>query len=653
MQFKRLFMILYFSILGVCSLKATPLFSYYTGMDSLDGIIYNAVDIIEVSEPGEEPARGEFGWGYTIPQTAAFTSDSSFITTASDISMSYSGIHIISGEIWVKPYRGGGLLWTWGDTTGSNFLRMRLNSDRSILFERNILDSLYCTETVLTLDTLRHHYIRWFSEVSGDTLHQTLIINNRLVAKSKDYLVFGTGFTILRSPLQLGGRCSPDSTHKPFNGEIHAATLMNVVSQYEMSAYIPLDGSQYAGIPYYWDHDHWKTYTNSPTPVNTLVFVPYAHDDFVPQGLTNSWGDPEFSGPGGMIYISLYNKDITGRIGIHRSIIVELDPGDNYQVRRCFRLRGQLQYGHNGGIAFRNNTIYVAGSGHIEGYRIPAYEGDGMPKYQDLYPLSPGLWDVGGPASFTTCFNDTLWVGDFRDESQDNPYLRGYPMITDGSLSGNPKYYRLPLRSQGCAWSHYENETYLFVSISAGGSNNSILHRFNKKDLSAYYVADPERTFEFPSGSEDLSFDKEGDIWCVSESGARYYQLRASNPWKQFFPFVYETKREVLFQDVDTTLGFRSIDHGILPSYFQISNYPNPFNGKTTIAYSIMEESIVNISVYDIGGREIARLVDNEFRQAGGYEFLWSQPKIPTGIYFVRFTDNHGQQTTCKIVFLK
>ena len=650
MQFKRLFTLLFCVTSGLFPLDATPLFSFYTGLDSSDGVIYKAVDIINISEPGEETARGESGWGYSVPQAAAFNADSSLIVTDSDISMSYIGNHVISGEIWVKPYKGGGLLWAWGDTAGNNYIWMSLQNDLSVRLERNLLDSLYYTESSLALDTLRHHYIRWFSEVSGDTLYQTIIIDNSPVAANRDYLVFGTGFTILRAPFQLGGL---DSTQAAFRGEIQAATLMNVVSQYERIAMAPFDGSRYAGISYYWDYDHWKTYTNSPTAVNALAFVPYQHDDFVPQGLTNSWEDPDFPGPEGMIYISLYNRDVTGRTGLRRSMIVELDPGNNYQVRRCFRLRGQLQYSHNGGIAYHNGTIYIASSGCIEGYPVPAYMGDDTLKYQDLYPLSAGLWDVGGPASFTTYFDDTLWVGDFREEDEDNPYLRGYPMNPDGSVSEIPKYYRLPLRTQGCAWSRYGNETHLFVSISAGGTNNSLLHRFNKRDLSAYYVAEPERTLEFPSGSEDLSFDKEGDIWSVSESGARYYQLRESSPWKQFFPFVYETKREVLFQDVDTTLGIGNINKATLPAGFAIANFPNPFNSQTTIVYSIAEDSFINIGVYDVRGCEIAHPVENQFTPAGSYKLSLDLPAMPAGLYFVRLSSDSGRGTVCKIVYLK
>ncbi len=632
-------------------LSATPIFSYHTGTDSTDGIIYRAVEIVGISDPEEAVARGESGWGYTVPLAVRFNTDSSYIVTAEDVQLSYIGDHTLSGEVWVQPYRGNGVLWTWGDTSGANFLRMSLKEDCSIRLERSILDSVYVVDSGRTLDTNRMQYIRWVSEVLQDTLYQSLWINGQISSQNRDYLLSGTGFVILRSPFQLGGARRSDSAAQAFSGEIHAATLTNVLSQYELSAYLPYDGSRFSGIPYYWDYDHWKSYTISPTPVGALIFVPYVHDDFVPQGLTNSFEDPDFSGDG-MIFISMYNKTINNVIGLKRSIIVENDPENHFVVRRCFRLRGQLQYSHNGGIAYKNNRIYIAGSGYIEAYQVPAYDSEGEARYQDLYPISSGLYDVEGSTSFTTFFNDTLWVGDFREEDQNNPYLRGYPLDSNGAVGGTPKYYRLPLQTQGCTWGVYAGKTYLFTSISSGGTNNSLLHRFDRDDLSAYAVPEPDRTLEFPSGAEDISFDGDGDLWCVSESGAKYYQLRDSYPWRQFFPFIYEIKNSVLFSDIDTTLNLQ-FQQNRIPSKFSVQNYPNPFNQQTVITYSIIENSVIDMVLYDICGRELSRLVDQESKPAGSYQFVWRTPELPTGIYFILLSDNHGQQAIGKLVFLK
>jgi hypothetical protein len=62
-------------------------------------------------------------------------------------------------------------------------------------------------------------------------------------------------------------------------------------------------------------------------------------------------------------------------------------------------------------------------------------------------------------------------------------------------------------------------------------------------------------------------------------------------------------------------------------------NYPNPFNSTTTIGYSIPQTSFVNISVYDIYGKEIKVLV-NEEKDPGHHEIVFDRRDFVSGIYF-------------------
>jgi len=69
---------------------------------------------------------------------------------------------------------------------------------------------------------------------------------------------------------------------------------------------------------------------------------------------------------------------------------------------------------------------------------------------------------------------------------------------------------------------------------------------------------------------------------------------------------------------------------------FQLEqNYPNPFNPYTTIKYSIPNQSNVTIKVYDLLGREIATLV-NEEKLAGEYEVEFNAAKLSSGIYLYK-----------------
>ena len=61
-------------------------------------------------------------------------------------------------------------------------------------------------------------------------------------------------------------------------------------------------------------------------------------------------------------------------------------------------------------------------------------------------------------------------------------------------------------------------------------------------------------------------------------------------------------------------------------------NYPNPFNPNTTIKYSIKERGFVQLKVYDVLGKEIATLV-NEEKLQGSYSVSFNGNDLPSGVY--------------------
>jgi hypothetical protein len=73
-----------------------------------------------------------------------------------------------------------------------------------------------------------------------------------------------------------------------------------------------------------------------------------------------------------------------------------------------------------------------------------------------------------------------------------------------------------------------------------------------------------------------------------------------------------------------------------LPTYFGLDqNYPNPFNPSTTIRFELPRASLVNLTVFDILGRQVSRLV-NERRNAGVYEVKFDGSNLASGVYFYR-----------------
>ena len=79
-----------------------------------------------------------------------------------------------------------------------------------------------------------------------------------------------------------------------------------------------------------------------------------------------------------------------------------------------------------------------------------------------------------------------------------------------------------------------------------------------------------------------------------------------------------------------------------LPEEYSLKgNYPNPFNPTTTISFSLPETAEVGLAVYDLLGRQVALLV-NQQMDAGNHEIRFGASNLPSGTYFYRLTTPGG-----------
>jgi hypothetical protein len=83
-----------------------------------------------------------------------------------------------------------------------------------------------------------------------------------------------------------------------------------------------------------------------------------------------------------------------------------------------------------------------------------------------------------------------------------------------------------------------------------------------------------------------------------------------------------------------------SIDRTEIPSSYSLfQNYPNPFNNQTTIRYDLPKRCFVSVKVYDLLGRVISILVDEE-KLEGKYTINFNSNNLPSGIYFYELKTN-------------
>jgi hypothetical protein len=75
------------------------------------------------------------------------------------------------------------------------------------------------------------------------------------------------------------------------------------------------------------------------------------------------------------------------------------------------------------------------------------------------------------------------------------------------------------------------------------------------------------------------------------------------------------------------------------PTTFTLAqNYPNPFNPSTTISFSLPEDAVVTIKVFNMLGQEIATVVDNSSYFSGTYNETFDAKNLTSGVYFYRVT---------------
>ena len=618
------------------------------------------VDISFRVDEAEETARGdEDSWGYGKRKTAYFSNDASYIETTGPVIQSVFGPHTISGEIFIKPFVQEGEILSWGDNNQNN-ISIRL-FEQGVILQHKINNILYLSQIEYSFDLLEWYHINWFSKVFSDSLNMGIYINGKFI-ESETFTTEPNGFTIYNSPVVIGHN---HLTGNPgFRGELYALNIKNyfVENQY-LTASIPFDGSAYFGIPN--NHDYQigssidnidqRVFTNQ-TEVDDAVFVPYQNDNFIPQGVTNTFEDDQASTlSDGMVYISLYHKPQTGQTGLKKSIIVELDPMDDFKVRRCFRLNGYLRTAHNGGIAFRNNKIYVSSMYKIEVYDIPEYVSS-SDKYVDLFTDSNNLFSVDCQSSFVTYFNDSLWIGEYRTSSESNPYLLGYPLSDSGDVLTyqSPAIYRLPRRSQGVAWRIIEGQKYLYISQSNGGTNYGKIYRCLYSGLSQGQEPEIDTTFNIPSGAEDLSFNQNGDLLTVSESGANYFH----DSWSTFYPFYYSIPNSLINKVGQDNLSTSSHPNSSSKN-FEIKIYPNPTNNSLNVSYELSDwgkqgesNDTIHLKIYNILGKlvyNVSKVVD----QGPKISYNIDASNFRSGTYYVRLSQNGKLITSKKFVNLK
>ncbi len=129
------------------------------------------------------------------------------------------------------------------------------------------------------------------------------------------------------------------------------------------------------------------------------------------------------------------------------------------------------------------------------------------------------------------------------------------------------------------------------------------------------------KTYNAPADDDDISnsiaLDGSGNVYITGRS------------------IGIGTGDDMLTIKYSQSIGIQQI-YGTVPAEYLLSqNYPNPFNPVTNIKFSLPKTGYVNVTVFDISGREITTLV-NEQLSAGVYKADFDGSNLSSGVYFYR-----------------
>ncbi len=151
---------------------------------------------------------------------------------------------------------------------------------------------------------------------------------------------------------------------------------------------------------------------------------------------------------------------------------------------------------------------------------------------------------------------------------------------------------------------------------------------------------------------EEIRYFWGGEDWMFSTRISNQYDPNDNLEMRLIEDWTGDDWRYVeryLFGDFDPT--YVAVDDGLPRRFELMQNYPNPFNPSTTIRFSIPEQSGVTLTIYDVLGRKIAVLIDDEL-DAGTYEHVFDASHLASGLFLYQLRAGDRVETK-RLMLLK
>ncbi len=237
----------------------------------------------------------------------------------------------------------------------------------------------------------------------------------------------------------------------------------------------------------------------------------------------------------------------------------------------------------------------------------------------------------GGCNIYKTTNSALSWVPYFTDSTASFYFIKFINSVTGfaGSANGNTaSTYKTT--NAGINWINVGSTDYPiikamdFANASTGIAVGLQGYEFTTTDGGVNWLPSVRKTIRTFNA---VNYSKDGSrAWAVGDGG--------------------------MVLEYDNTITGILTPYEIIPNGFVLhQNYPNPFNPTTSIKFDIPFTSFVKLKIYDILGKEVASIV-NEEMHSGVYERTFEASKLSSGIYYYQLSSNDFLETK-KMLLIK
>ncbi len=218
---------------------------------------------------------------------------------------------------------------------------------------------------------------------------------------------------------------------------------------------------------------------------------------------------------------------------------------------------------------------------------------------------------------YSSSYYGTNWVNANNGLTDENVtcFAKNDTIIYVGTDNGGGLFYSKDSAKTWNSGSHWGLASRFLSSISATDKNLFAL----TDHYNIYFTSDNGNKWQIINTATIPDPYRENKFNCISVFGNYLFAGTSEGIWRCSLSHITSVENE----------------DRIFNNYDLLQNYPNPFNPTTKIEYSIPKASFAILKVYDLLGREVATLV-NEEKSIGNYNVEFNGSALSSGIYFYR-----------------